>query len=256
MAAVNCFAQETPYYFQSEDSSIASLVGDASNKTEPDLEPAPAIILRDYELNPDRWKNEELLSIAFGYVCETNLVRAVAVYKQLLGRQPNNARAIRDLGICYTSAKDYNAAISQFKLGWALGDRASLLALANIYCLFLDRCQDVKPFVNELLQMRNDSNDPDVKHDITHVLMICALNSDPSVDKGLLQKSIGGLDNNFILGRQDTAKIAIIALKALGETNRVDQLYKMMEIRNQVEVIFKAGNLKSKEGDYIGAIVT
>jgi hypothetical protein len=61
--------------------------------------------LRDYEMHSANWRDDQLASIARGYVYQTNFLKAKEVFIKLLASQPTNVVAIRGLGNCYWLTK-------------------------------------------------------------------------------------------------------------------------------------------------------
>ncbi len=251
----NCFSQQQAIVtnVNKEPTPGSGLVN--SNGTGGDeIVPASAATLRDYEQHPERWQNEQMLAIALGYIGEKNVEQAITSYKAFLSVRPNNTRAIRGLGNCYIITHEIDAAISQFKKGWALGDDLSLLELANMYCIYSHRYQDLKPLIPDLVKLRERSDDGDVKHEITHILIVYSFNGTPAGDKQLFLSAIKGLSDDFILEREDTTESVIHGLDTFGEQERANRLREEISRRKDAELSFKAGNNKSSARDYAGAI--
>ena len=148
IARISCFSEQQAIVTNANTNSVhgAEMAG-SKGAGDDKIVPASGAMLRDYEQNPERWQNEQLFSIALGYVCETNIERAIASYNKFLSSQPNNVRAIRGLGNYYMMAQENDAAISQYKKGWALGDDLSLFGLANTYGILSKRYDDLKPLI-------------------------------------------------------------------------------------------------------------
>lgn len=184
--------------------------------------------IRDYEQHPEHWQGTNSIEVAIAYItAETNFDAAIGVYRKLLKELPNNARAIHGLGVCYLLTGQYNEAEIQFKKGWSLGDHSSLLDLAFLYGVSLDRWQDVKPLVPDLLKIREQLTDKTDEHELLNILIIYSgdKRANPTGDKETFLKAIDGLSDEFILERKDTAELVIRDLAAFGYKERADKLY-------------------------------
>jgi tetratricopeptide (TPR) repeat protein len=254
MIGISCFSQPQVLASVDTDNLKASPAVVNSNKLGAgEVVPAPATTLRDYEQHAEHWQNDQLLAIALGYVNETNFTQAISSYKRFLVVQPNNVEAIRGLGNCYWLAHDKEAALVQFKRGYALRDDLSLLTLARTYC-FLERYQDIKPLIKDLLKMRNRSTDTDVKLEITNILIAYSLKATPSDGKKLFLRTLEGLSDDFILESEDTARFAVLGLHTFGDQARANELYEKVERRKDAELYFYAGLRKDNAADHTGAI--
>jgi tetratricopeptide (TPR) repeat protein len=185
----------------------------------------------DYEQHPEHYKVGQLAGVARGYLAQAKYAQAIPLYAKFLTVQPTNAVAIRELGLCYIKTQNYEAAESEFKKGWMLGDDMALKSLVNAY-LISARFPDIKPWVPDLLKARERETDKDYKHEVTNVLIMYSLNASPTTDKKIFLKSIEGLSDEFILEREDTAQAVILGLKTFGYQERADKLAGEMKKAN------------------------
>lgn len=180
--------------------------------------------VQSYEQHPENWQGSNLIYVARGYVSETNFEQAIVVYKKLLAVQPSNTDAIRGLGNCYSLTKKIEAAVAQYKQGWALGDDLSLVALANQYCFFTPQYKELEPWIPDLFKVRTRATNSDIKHEITNDLLRYSLRTPLPVSREVFLETIDGLSDEFILEREDTAEIVIHGLEIFGFKDRADQL--------------------------------
>lgn len=212
--------------------------------------------VRDYEQHPENWQGGKLISVARGYALETNYEQAIVVFKKLLAVQPDNTNAIRGLGNCYSLIQKNEAAVAQYKQGWALGDDSSLVCLANQYCWYTQQYQELKPLIPDLLKVRERATDPDIKHEITNDLLLYSLNTPLPAGRAVFLKAIDGLSDEFILERKDTAEIVIHGLETFGFQDRASQLGKKRADQEGKEalLLYEAGTTEYRTGNFTGAI--
>lgn len=218
----NSFSQQQGLVPAGKEPTQGSGVVNSNSASGEEIMPASSATLRDYEQHPEHWYDAQLLTIALGYVCETNIPQAIASYKKFLSVRPNNMRAIRGLGTCYLMNNEYELAVQQFKRGWTLGDDLSLKALAYTYCFELERYQEIKPLIVDLLKARERLTDPHEKYDISIILIGYSLGITPSGDKDVFTNGISGLSDDVILKREDTAALVLQGLDTFGEQNRAN----------------------------------
>jgi tetratricopeptide (TPR) repeat protein len=252
---IKCFSQQQALVPTGKKESTPGPAVVSTNRLSGDeIVPASSATLREYEQNPEHRQADQLLAIALGYIGEKNLAQATALYKKVLAVQPNNIRAIRGLGNCYMIAEENDAAISQFKKGWAQGDDLSLLELANVYCFASKRYQDLKPLMAGLLKIQERSADVDVKHEIANILIAYSLFGTPAGDKQLFLSTIKGLSDEFILEREDTAQIVINGLETFKEQERANHFSNKLADLKKSEAFFKAGLSECVSKEYDAAI--
>jgi tetratricopeptide (TPR) repeat protein len=178
---------------------------------------------QDYEQNPGEFRVEELFGVARGYLAQKKYNQAIPLYTRFLTVQPTNTIALRELGICYLYAKQFNYAAIEFKKAWVCGDDVGLRDLAEVYYI-QSRYSDMKPWVPDLIKLRDRLPSSADKHEIVAVLIVYSLNAEPAADKETFLKAIDGLNDEFFLEREDTAEIVIKGLKAFGYQERADKL--------------------------------
>lgn len=180
--------------------------------------------VQSYEQHPEYWQGTNLIFVARGYASLTNFEKAIVVYKKLLDVQPDNLDAIRGMSNCYLLVRKYDEAAVEYKYGWALGDDLSLVALANQYCLLHPQYEDIKPYIQDLLKVRERTNKSDVKHEITNDLIMYSLSTHSTESKDVFEKAINGLSDGFILDRDDTAQLVFHGLETFGFQEKADEL--------------------------------
>lgn len=211
--------------------------------------------VRDYEQHPENWQGSNLIFVARGYVSETNFEQAIVVYKKLLAVQPNNTDAIRGLGNCYSLTKKNEAAVAQYKQGWALGDDLSLAALANQYCLYTPQYQELKPWISDLLKVRARATAANIKLEITNDLLLYSLNTPLPASREVFLEAIDSLSDEFILERKDTAEIVIHGLETFGLEDRANQLNKKRAGQDrEAQLLYEAGITEYNSGNFTKAI--
>jgi tetratricopeptide (TPR) repeat protein len=212
--------------------------------------------VRSYEQHPELWSGSNLVFVARGYASETNFGQAMAVYKKLLVVQPNNTEAIRGVGVCYLLTQKIEPAVVQFKQGWALGDDLSLLELANLYGYTTRQYKELGQLAADLLKARERMTEVEKKHEIVDVLMWYSLHATPSGDKALFLKAIDGVSDEFILGRDDTANIALLGFETFGFQDRANQLGKKRadQEAKEAQLLFEVGNAEYESGSFTAAI--
>jgi tetratricopeptide (TPR) repeat protein len=205
------------------DSAPTLSVANSNIVTAEQLEKMNLEAVRNYEKHPERWRTNELLTVARGYLSEAKYDQAIPLYRKFLTVQPTNTVAMRELGICYVCTKKYEEAAATFKQGWKLGDDRSLLDLANVYFVQA-RFSDIKSLVPDLIEARNRMTASDDKHETTNVLIVYSLSGVSPPDKKVFLETMHGLSDEFILERKDTAQAVILGLKTFGYQDRADQL--------------------------------
>ncbi len=217
------------------------------------LDEALVANVNDYEQHPEHWQGERLVEIARAYVVQKNYHKAAEAYQLVLASFPNNTNAIRGMGNCYLVSKNYDAAIKQYKHGWSLGDKLSLLALADTYSAS-GRFQDISPLATDLLKYQKLYTENDEQHEALNVLVWYSAKTDPSTGTNIFLKAIDGVTDSFVLEREDTKDLVFYALETFGYQDRVNQLKDEMDNRMiQNEAIFRSGLDKSSHGNYAGA---
>ena len=251
---------QTPASVQTNKISITGLLPkDPNHITEEEgrqILQTLAADVRDYEQHPTNWQGGDLIYVARGYVSKTNFEQAIVAYKKLLAVQPNNTNAIRGLGNCYSLTKKNEAAIAQFKQGWALGDDLSLAALANEYCLYTPQYQELKPWIPDLLKVRARATDTNDKHEITNDLLLYSLNTSLPASREIFLEAIEGLSDEFILQRKDTAEIVIHGLETFGFQDRASQLStkRAEQEAKEAQLLYEASTAEYRDRDFTGAI--
>jgi hypothetical protein len=152
--------------------------------------------------------------------------------------------------------QDYDPAISQFKRGWELGDDQSLLSLGALYTVTLQRYQDVKPLIPDLIKVYEVSADTDDKHEISNILIAYAINANAAEGKRVFLTAVDGLSDAYVFERDDTAKLVIFGFKRFGYQDRAERLESKMASYAKSNAFFREGVSKYRTNDYYGAIAS
>ena len=249
---VSCCAQQ---YFTTSSFDAAQDVKNTADNLEDEENAAPATSaqLREYEDHPDTFPTNKYLSVALGYICETNILQSEKMYKLILDIKPKSIRSNRGLANCYLLLGQYDLAVNQFRRGVAWGDSLSLLGLANAHRASL-QYGEIASLIPELINIKDKSVDAGLKHEAANILLDCAQNAQLFEGKNKFVTVIETFNDDFILSQEETARLAISYFRKNGQLDRANRLEVSLENEVKVNTYNKQGIDRYKAGKFLSAI--
>lgn len=183
-------------------------------------------LIERYEKDPHNVPVDAQLAVAVSYATRGQLDKAEPMYREIVAREPNNARAIRGLGNICLFHKRYDEATTLLKKSWSLGDADSLKPL-GFTCVAARNWEEITPLVPALLKAKESDPQP------LFVLLAYSTNCKPPAREVFLQAVRNVSDEQLVARPDDTPKLAAQGFEMFGQPERAEKLRKMMSERSQ-----------------------